>query len=158
MTFFPEDFRDFLALWITHNVRFMLVGGYAYNIHVEARVTQDIDVWVKPTRENLLELREALKEFIAADFNVEEGLQLLQTNRLGFGVGMKPNRAEVLLRVKGLEFGEAYARSIQAEVDGLIFQVIHPHDQIINKRAAGRLKDLADVEKLLKFYGEPPTE
>jgi predicted nucleotidyltransferase len=156
--FLPADFRDFLAILIASKVRFMLVGGYAYNIHVEARVTQDIDVWVEPTRENLLLVRDSLQEFIGADFEVEQGLELLKTNRLGFGVGIKPNRAEVLLRVKGVEFNDAYPRSMQVEVDGLVFQVIHPHDQIRNKRAAGRFKDLADVEKLLKVYGEPPSQ
>ncbi len=157
MATFQDDFRDFLAILIANEVRFMLVGGYAYNIHVEARVTQDIDVWVEATQENLLRVRASLKEFIGADFRVEDGLKLLETNRLGFGVGIKPNRAEVLLRIKGIEFNDAFPRSIRADVDGLVFQVIHPHDQIRNKRAAGRLKDLADVEKLLKFYGEPPS-
>jgi predicted nucleotidyltransferase len=155
MAVFQEDFRDFLSILSQHGVEFMLIGGYAYNLHVEARVTQDIDVWVRPTRENLERLREALREFISADLNVEELLAMLDTNRLGFGVGLKPNRIEMLLRVNGLEFDPAYARTLEVNVDGLVFRVIHPHDQIRNKRAAGRLKDLADVAMLVKRHGDP---
>lgn len=155
MPVFQQDFHDFLRTLTDHGVAFMLIGGYAYNLHVEARVTQDIDVWVRPTRENLELLKDALHEFIGAEVNVEELLALLGTKRLGFGVGSKPNRVEVLLRVNGVEFDPAFARAMDTNVDGLSFKVIHPHDQIRNKRAAGRLKDLADVAMLVKRHGDP---
>jgi hypothetical protein len=80
---------------------------------------------------------------------VDDVLALLETNRLGFRLcGIEPNMIEVLLRVHGLEFESAYANAIQARVGEAMLRVIHPHDQIRNKRAAGRLKDLADVEML----------
>ncbi len=155
MAVFQQDFHDFLRALIDHRVEFMLIGGYAYNLHVEARVTQDIDVWVRPTRENLERLRDALHEFISADVSVDELLAMLNTNKLGFGVGIRPNRIEMLLRVNGLEFDPAYARTLEVNIDGLVFRVIHPHDQITNKRASGRLKDMADVAMLIKRHGDP---
>ena len=47
-----KDFREFLALLIEHEVRFMIVGGYALAYHGAPRFTGDIDVFVKPDREN----------------------------------------------------------------------------------------------------------
>jgi hypothetical protein len=62
---------------------------------------------------------------------------------------------EVLLRVRGLEFESAYANAIQARVGEAMLRVIHPHDQIRNKRAAGRPKDLLDAQMLVKRHGDP---
>ncbi len=155
MAVFQQDFHDFLRALIDRSVEFMLIGGYAYNLHVEARFTQDIDVWVRPTRENLERLRDAPREFIGADVDVEELLAMMHTKRLGFGVGIRPNRIKMLLRVNGLEFDAAFARTLEVNIDGLVFRVIHPHDQIVNKRAAGRLKDMADVAMLVKRHGDP---
>ena len=68
------------------------------------------------------------------------------------------NIIEILLRVGGLEFEPAFARAIQVPMGEIQVFIIHPHDQIINKRIAGRSKDLVDVENLVKRYGEPPSE
>lgn len=42
------DFREFLELLSAHNVRYLLVGGYAVAFHGYVRATGDIDIWVKP--------------------------------------------------------------------------------------------------------------
>ncbi len=97
----------------------------------------------------------ALHEFTGADLNVDDALRLMRTKRLGFGVGFKPNRVEVLLRVNGVEFDPAFARAVVINADGLVLHVIHPYDQIRNKRPDARLKDLADVEMLVKRHGDP---
>ena len=31
----------------------MVIGGHAYVLHVQSRYTKDLDVWVRPTPENL---------------------------------------------------------------------------------------------------------
>jgi predicted nucleotidyltransferase len=155
MSVFQEDFRDFLQALSDHRVEFMLIGGYAYNLHVQARVTQDIDVWVRPSADNLERLSDALRTFADAEIDLSALGDLLKSSKLGFGLGIEPNRIEVLLRVNGVTFDDAYPRALEVEVDEVRFKVIHPHDQIRNKRAAGRLKDLADVQMLVKLHGEP---
>ena len=42
----PPDFKEFLKCFVLHNVRFMLIGGYAVNAFGHVRNTVDIDVWV----------------------------------------------------------------------------------------------------------------
>jgi hypothetical protein len=53
------------------------------------------------------------------------------------------------------EFAPAYARAIRVPLHGENIPFIHPHDQITNKRAVGRPKDLADAADLVPLHGEP---
>jgi hypothetical protein len=151
-----DDFLELIRLMNRHEVDFILVGGYAYIFNAEARYTGDIDFWVRPTADNLARLNDATEAFIGARFEIAEVLALLETPRLGFKLaGIKPNQIEILLRVSGLEFEEAKRnanRSVDADVS---FLVLHPHDQIKNKRASDREKDRLDVKTLIKLHGEP---
>jgi hypothetical protein len=154
-----DDFTDFLALLVRKGVEFLVVGGYAYVLHAQSRYTKDLDVWVRPSSENLERLRQATLEFAQVDFRIADVLALLETNRLGFPLmGLEPNKIEVLLRVKGLEFGKAFPRGIPVTIKDQVVLFIHPHDQIRNKRAAGRPRDLVDVADLVRLHGEPPIE
>jgi hypothetical protein len=152
-----DDFRDFLRDCLAQNVECMIVGGYAYGIHAQPRATKDLDVWVNPTRENLERFAVAVKSFIGASINVDELLGLLETNKLGFVLGgIEPYKIEVLLRLKEVTFEEAHANMLVfTDPDGLEFPVISAHDLIRAKRAAGRTRDLADVQDLIRLYGEP---
>ena len=87
---------------------------------------------------------------------MDAALAVLETNKLGFAVaGVAPYRAEALLRLKGLEFGDADARVMARVVQGVEVRVIHPHDLARTKRLAGRPRDLLNVADLIKIYGEP---
>ena len=47
-----QDFQEFIELFISHNVRFMIVGGYVVAAHGHPRYTKDLDVWVWTDPEN----------------------------------------------------------------------------------------------------------
>src|SRR5690242_12286877 len=51
ISLFP-DFREFLRLLNSANVRYMVVGGYAVNYHGHQRTTGDLDVWIAVDAEN----------------------------------------------------------------------------------------------------------
>ena len=154
-----DNFIDFLVLLAQRDVKFMVVGGYAYILHVQSRYTKDLDIWVQPTPDNLERLRLASLEFASVDFPVQDALSLLETTRLGFPlVGLEPNKIEVLLRIKAVEFDSAYARAVPVQLRDATVMFIHPHDQIRNKRAAGRPRDLADAADLTRLHGEPNLE
>lgn len=40
------DFKEFFRLLNEHEVRYLIVGGYAVAYHGHPRYTKDIDVWV----------------------------------------------------------------------------------------------------------------
>jgi hypothetical protein len=131
--------EGFIRLMSEHGIDFVLVGGYAYILNAEARYTGEIDFWVRPTRENIEQLNLAAEAFLGSQFDVDEVLDLMLTSRLGFTLaGVKPNMIEILLRVSGLEYESTKARAQLTEDREIAFYVMHPHDQIINKRASNR--------------------
>ena len=57
-----DDWREFLLALISTETRFLLIGGHAIAVHAEPRFTEDLDVFVEPTRENASRLRAALAD------------------------------------------------------------------------------------------------
>ena len=41
-----KDFSEFVGLCIAHEVRFLIVGGYALAAHGLPRASGDLDAWV----------------------------------------------------------------------------------------------------------------
>ena len=58
-----SDFKDLLAALCRHEVRFLVVGGYAVMFHTEPRFTKDLDLWIEPTPDNAGRFRSALLGF-----------------------------------------------------------------------------------------------
>lgn len=142
----PPDFREFLKLLNAHGVEYLLVGGYAVIYHGYPRATGDIDVWFAVNRDNAKRLVAALGEFGFADPSLTVDDLVSQKRILRMGV--PPFRIEVLSHISGVEFADCYTRAESAVIDGVNVDVISRDDLIANKRAAGRLKDLGDIENL----------
>jgi len=63
-------------------------------------------------------------------------------------LGYPPNRIDLLTTALGVEFGTCYASRVEVEVDGVIVNFIDLENLKKNKKAVGRLQDLADLENL----------
>jgi len=127
-------------------VKFLLVGAYAMAVHGYPRSTMDIDLFIMPNPENALLALQALNDFGApiGDLSVND----LQKEDLIFQIGVAPCRIDIITSIDGLSFKDAYARSILTDIEGIPVHVLSIPDIIINKRATGRTKDLADAELL----------
>jgi hypothetical protein len=142
-----KDFKDLLSSFNAHNVRYLIVGGYAYAEYTEPRTTKDLDLFVRPDPENALGTYTALAEFgaylvgvTAADF-ANPGTV--------FQIGVAPFRVDVLNRIDGVTFDQAYETSEPRLVDDEVpVRYISLDNLIANKLAAGRPQDLLDVDKL----------
>lgn len=140
----PPDFKEFLKCFVLHNVRFMLIGGYAVNAFGHVRNTVDIDVWVASDSENQQRVVRAVREFGFAgtpDNILAEPKTMLR-------MGIPPLRIEVLKSISGVEFEDCWERRVSFRMDGLTIPMISLEDLKTNKRASGRAKDLADLEEL----------
>lgn len=142
----PPDFKEFLKLLKEHEVRYLLIGGYAVGYHGYARATEDMDIWVAIHPENAQKIVSALKSFGFDDpaITPELFLQKPKIIRMGF----PPMRLEITTSVSGVEFDECYRSRIVDEFDGVEVNVIDLENLKRNKKASGRAKDIADVEKL----------
>lgn len=142
----PRDFREFLASLNAHGVEYLVVGGYAVGYHGYPRATNDIDVWVRVSGENAEGLVRAL---VAFGFDVP-GLapELFLTERSIVRLGRPPLRVEIATTISGVTFDDCYAARETAVLDGVPVAIIGREHLLQNKRAAGRPKDLADVDFL----------
>lgn len=142
----PPDFSEFLRLLNVHDVEYLLVGGYAVAIHGYPRATVDMDVWVAMQEANGRRIVAALDEFGFALPEVTAELFLGPERIVRMGVA--PTRIEILTSIDGVDFDECRRRSVSIELDGMSVPVIGLADLRVNKRAAGRTKDLLDLENL----------
>lgn len=142
-----EDFRDMLGLLKKYGVEFLLVGAHAMAAHSTPRATGDIDLWVRPSPENAQKLWRALTEFGAPIDNASPEDFAKPGN--GLHIGVPPWRIDILTKISGVSFNEAWNKRIEAEVLGQSVSVIGREHLIQNKRAAGRDKDLIDIKRLI---------
>jgi hypothetical protein len=125
------------------------VGGYALSFHGRPRATKDIDLFVESSSENAKAVYDALSSFGAP----MEGLTLedLKDPQQFIRFGREPLAVDILPNIDGVVFGLAWDRRVEAVIDserGLKAYFISRDDLIASKMAAGRLRDLADVEDL----------
>lgn len=142
-----RDFRDLLAEFNARNVEFLVVGAHALAAHGHVRATEDLDVWVRPDRENAKRVLEALRAFGAPLHDLTE--KDLTTLGVVFQIGVAPLRIDVLTAIDGVDFAEAWPGRLITKFDDQPIAVLSKEHLIKNKRAVGRTQDLADVERLL---------
>lgn len=58
-----SDFRDLLQAFANHEVRCLVVGGYAVMHYSQPRFTKDLDLWLEPTPDNTRRVVAALHDF-----------------------------------------------------------------------------------------------
>jgi len=141
-----EDWIELCKLFTARGVEFLLVGGQAVIAHGYPRLTKDMDLWVRPTAENGVLVLQALSDF--------------GTPLLGFGaarfedpktllmLGQEPFRVDILTFIPGIAFETAWRNRTFVRLDGEVIPLIARADLIANKKAVGRLQDLADAEAL----------
>lgn len=141
----PEDFRDLLCLLNEHRVKYLIVGGWALGVHGYVRATGDMDIWIGQSDENIDQLLRALNAF-----GVPEGIDknFFKENGNAFRMGNPPLRIEIITEASGIDFTASYPNRVLIEADEIRIPFIGYEDLVKNKRASGRLRDLADLEGL----------
>ena len=142
----PHDFREFLQLLNAHRVEYLVVGGYAVGYHGYPRATVDLDIWVAISPINARHIVTVFKKF---GFDVKELKEdlFLKENKI-VRIGEPPLRIEVMTSVSGVDFDACYEQRIVDTIDGVQVNFITLSNLKANKFAAGRHKDLNDLENL----------
>ena len=151
MSSVSNDMIDLIQLFNEHNVEYLIVGGHAVNAYTEPRATKDIDIWINPEILNAEKVFNALQTFGAPlaglskeDFTDKESF---------FIIGVKPNRIDIIHKIPGLDFSDAWINKNQFEINKVKANFLSLDNLITAKIAAGRPQDLADVVKLKKVKG-----
>ncbi|MFQ5419975.1 MAG: DUF6036 family nucleotidyltransferase [Anaerolineae bacterium] len=140
------DFKEFLQSLNDNDVRYLVVGGYAVAFHGHPRFTKDIDIWIWVDEQNAANLIQALDQFgfTSLGLAVDDFLEPDIIVQLGY----PPNRVDLITGLKGVEFTACYAHRIEETMDGITVSFIDLENLKKNKKAVGRLQDLADLENL----------
>lgn len=146
-----KDFVGLCSLLNASGVDFLIVGGYAVAFHGAPRFTGDLDILIRPEPLQVKLMLEALQEFgfpaqsLAPDDLLSEAT-ILQLGRI-------PSQIHMMTSITGVTWETAWASRQRGTYGGVEVFFIGRATLLANKRAAGRTKDLADVEAL-----EPPSD
>jgi len=142
----PPDFKEFLALLNAHNVRYLVVGGYAVGLHGYPRATGDLDIWIAVDPQNANTVVAVLNRF---GFKMPELTPaLFQKKGKIIRMGNPPLRIEIHTELSGVEFEECYEQRTEAMVEGIRVKFIDLPHLRQNKEASHRFRDLDDLENL----------
>lgn len=115
-------------------------------MHGYPRYTKDLDVWVEISETNAARIIAALDEFGFASLGLQPS-DFLEPNQV-VQLGYPPNRIDIIMAPKGIEFEACYKDRLVVKIDEIPFNFIDLPNLLKNKRATGRHQDLADVENL----------
>jgi hypothetical protein len=135
-----------LAAFVAAKVEFAVVGGRAVNMHGYVRATNDLDLFIRPTKENARAAFEALRALGAPLDGLEPADLLSEEENLRFGP--EEDHIDILASIGEMSFDQVWRNRVETVVDGVPVPFISKADLMENKRQVGRLRDLADAEEL----------
>jgi hypothetical protein len=147
----PEEFKEFINLLNTNNVKYLLLGGWAVGYYSNPRATKDIDFLVYTDNTNLKKLKKVFYDFKAPPINVE----ILKEEKGYLFIGSPPLRIEVISNADGINIKDCYKRRNVIEIDDIKINIISKDDLIMNKKSTSRLKDHSDAEVMENYKINP---
>jgi len=161
MILYEEILREFQK----QKVRYVLVGGIAFNLLGGNRTTLDMDILVEMTDKNLLKVVNIMKKSgyhvkqpvdpakIADKKIREDWMKNKNMKAFNFYKGQRTYEEVDIIIDSPVNFNEAIKDAIEAKLSGLTLKVISPKKFIKMKKFSGREKDLQDIEELKMARG-----
>jgi hypothetical protein len=103
-----EDWREFLELLNSRAVDYVIVGAQSLAFHGRPRYTGDLDILVRPTRDNAQQLLEVLNQFGFAQAGFKES-DFVEPEQM-IQLGRAPSRIDLLTSISGVQTDEALPR------------------------------------------------
>ncbi len=150
------SFEKLLARLADGGVEFVVVGGVAVTLHGYVRLTEDVDILIAHSSENVTRLLAALgdygegfaRELSAADFTDEEGaIRIVEET--------EQSQLDVFTRMTGLYFADLIPNAGSFELAGHSIRYASKSDLIRLKSASHRDKDRLDVAALQRLLADP---
>jgi len=145
------DFRDILLALNESQAQYLLVGAYALAVHGIPRATGDIDLLINSTLDNAERVFTALTAFGAPVENHGVTAAQLAVPGTIYQIGLPPRRIDIITRIDGVSFVQAWACRDLHTIDDIPVPVINRKMILKNKQATGREKDALDVMLLQKY-------
>lgn len=149
----PDAFKEFIELLEKHEVKYLIVGGYAVAAHGYPRYTGDIDLFVAIGTDQASGIVKAFREFGFDDLDITEDDFLSED--MVVEIGREPLKIQVMTGISGVTFEECYASRVEFDLGGKNRPFIDYEHLLKNKIATKRGRDRVDVEELVKRNANP---
>lgn len=153
MDFEDEEIIKLWKIFHEHDVKYILVGGFAVSLHGHSRLTADVDIWIKDSPDNRKKLFAALEEIgleLPESFESIDFIPGWSTIYIPSGVEL-----DIMSWMKGLpqeKFDDCFSISMIAEIHQVPVRFLHLNHLLEAKRASARPQDLLDVAELERLY------
>lgn len=141
-----SDLREFIELFNSNGVEYLIVGAHSLAFHARPRFTGDLDLLIRPTGENATRIITVLTRFGFDELAMKA--EVFTTPDQVIQLGRAPNRIDLLTSITGVRTDEAFATGVAGVLDGLAVPFLSKTLLIANKRAVGRPQDIADLSEL----------
>lgn len=154
-------YEDILKAFHKNRVQYVVVGGIAFNLLGCFRATEDLDILVDMTDDNLFKVVKILKQkkyyvkqpvdpLLIADETTRKDW-IKNKNMLAFCFYKETGEQVDIIIESPVQYAEAVKKAEWVKVDKMSLPVISVDDLIKMKSKTGRDKDKFDVEVLKKM-------
>ena len=149
--------NDLINFWKSLNqfdVKYIMIGGFAVNLHGFSRTTGDLDIWLKDETGNRKKLGKSLVQFGYEEGSFENLDFVAGWTDFYIGSGVRLDIITKMVGLGNISFEEALENAEIAQIYDVTVPFLHINQLIKNKRATNRPKDIIDVielEKILKL-------
>lgn len=156
------DARELFSALARHDVEYVTIGGIAIQAHGGQRLTQDLDVAIAASTDNVARLADALLDLDARILGPDgqrsksvPSAPLLASSDQWHLITVHGPLDVLTLPAHLGSFADMHARAHEVPLGELSIPIAHREDLLKMKRAAGRPQDLADV-RLLESLDDTP--
>lgn len=149
MDLFDDELLRLFQAFHRHSFKYILVGGFATNHHGYNRTTGDVDIWMEDSLTNRKALRTVLADLDYGDLAELETVPLLAgwtTISLDSNISL-----DLMSEIKGFnkeDFSACYESASVNLIHDIPVRFLNYNNLIQAKKAAGRAKDMHDIEEL----------
>ena len=161
MDILDEELINFWRSLNKYDVKYIMIGGFAVNLHGFSRATNDIDIWLKNEIINRKNLGKALNQFGYGELSFEELDFVPGWSDFFIGTGVRLDIITTMVGLENISFDEALAHANIAQIYDVKVPFLHINQLIQNKKSINRPKDVIDVaelEKIVKIKEERKDE
>lgn len=143
-----KDYKEFLESLNAQKVEYLIVGAYVLAFFGVPRYTGDLDIYVKPDKENAKRVITSLTTFGFPTKGLSEA-DFMQADKV-IQLGVAPVRIDIVTSITGVSWEEAFSGRRAGNYGDVLVYFLGREQFIANKHSLGRQKDLADIESLEK--------
>ena len=118
-----KDFKEFIALLNKFDIRYLIIGGFAYSFYVEPRYTKDIDILISQSEKNVDKILQVLQNFGFEDIDLTEK-DFFEPEQV-IQLGIAPVRIDILTSLKNMEFTKLWKNRVMGHYGDIKVNLIY---------------------------------